>query len=113
MGTMVGDYIGTTIDYRDPFPHSLLRTRQKQMKAVEVPNSLALPRHLLQNGILAAPQVMQLRHRSLRLEVSILGSGLWGSESNEALKSLSTLHEYRGLNSYQYYFGGFPMIVTA
>ena len=26
--TTVGDYIVTTIGYRDPFPHSLLRTRQ-------------------------------------------------------------------------------------
>ena len=28
MGTIIGDYIGTTI--RDPFPHSLLSTRQSK-----------------------------------------------------------------------------------
>ena len=29
METIIGDYIGTTSDhYRDPFPHSLLSTRQ-------------------------------------------------------------------------------------
>ena len=36
METIIGDYLGTTID-RDPFPHSLLSTRELSLQGLLAP----------------------------------------------------------------------------